>query len=368
MRLVLATPLYPPEIGGPATHAKVIEEELPKRGIEVTLVKFGDVRGYPKGISHLIFFLRLFRAAWKADVLYALDAVSVGLPAVLAAKLARTRLVMRIAGDQAWEQGVQRFGITEHLDSFAGKHSGYPFWVRVMKKAQTFSARQAASIIVPSWYFKGIIEKWGVDPKKVHVVYSSYEPVEKTGNRAAIRSMLQFDGPLIISAGRLVPWKGFGALIEIMPVVRKQVPEARLIIAGGGPELRRLQARIHELDLQEAVSLMGALKQDTLLRYLEAADVFALNTGYEGLSHQLLEVMDVEVPIVTTRAGGNPELIDDGTSGLLVTYNDTKALSEAIVRILKNGKLAQHLAFHAAKKVKKFTREQMLEALIPLLR
>src|SRR5689334_3572585 len=105
MRLVVATPLYPPEVGGPATFAKVIEEELPKRGWSVETIKFNDVRHLPKLIRHIAYMRRIKRAAKNADAVLALDPVSVGLPALYAARRTGKPFYVRIAGDYAWEQG-----------------------------------------------------------------------------------------------------------------------------------------------------------------------------------------------------------------------------------------------------------------------
>lgn len=108
MKVVIATPLYPPEVGGPATYATLLEEELPKQGIEVELVKFGDVRHFPKGVAHVAYFLKVFRAAFGKDAILALDPVSVGFPAMLAATFLRKPLIVRVGGDIVWERYVIR--------------------------------------------------------------------------------------------------------------------------------------------------------------------------------------------------------------------------------------------------------------------
>ncbi len=110
MRLLIATPLYPPDPGGPATYAKALEEGLPPLPIEVDLVKFSDVRHLPKGVRHVAYFWRVLRALKGVDVVLALDPVSVGLPALLAALIARKKFVLKVVGDYAWEQGRQRWG------------------------------------------------------------------------------------------------------------------------------------------------------------------------------------------------------------------------------------------------------------------
>ena len=104
-----------------------------------------------------------------------------------------------------------------------------------------------------------------------------------------------------------------------------------------------------------------------LLRYIKASDVFVLNTGYEGFSHQLLEVMDVGIPLITTKIGGNPEIIKDGENGLLVGYNDEKGLEKSITKLLSDKKYANKLAEEAKKKVKEFSEERMIKETINAL-
>ena len=99
MKIVLATPLYPPEIGGPATYAKLLEEGLPSSGIEVALVKFSEVRHLPKLIRHYAYYRRVLAAVRRADAVLALDPVSVGLPAMWAARKAGKPFVVKIVGD-----------------------------------------------------------------------------------------------------------------------------------------------------------------------------------------------------------------------------------------------------------------------------
>src|SRR3989338_4085545 len=139
MKLVIATPLYPPEIGGPATYAKLLFEGLPKKAIEVELVKFSDVRHLPKFIRHYVYYRRVLMAARSADAILALDQVSVGLPALYAAQKLGKPFFVKIVGDYAWEQGQQRFGITENLDEFV-KTKNVPFSVRMLRRIQIRAA------------------------------------------------------------------------------------------------------------------------------------------------------------------------------------------------------------------------------------
>ncbi|MBX4192602.1 hypothetical protein KW798_03930, partial [Candidatus Parcubacteria bacterium] len=123
-KILIATPLYPPESGGPATYAKLIEKELTARGFVVQVLPFSTVAHLPFGVRHVVYFFKvLFSAAWTV---YALDPVSVGFPAALASSMVGKKFLLRVPGDYAWEQGQQRFGVKESLDFFQTKRYGFP--------------------------------------------------------------------------------------------------------------------------------------------------------------------------------------------------------------------------------------------------
>lgn len=209
---------------------------------------------------------------------------------------------------------------------------------------------------------------WGIDEKNINVVNNGFKCGVECGNRETLRTLLQFKGNLIISIGRLVPWKGFDTLISIFPEIKKNIPDIKLIIAGSGPDKSRLQELIDEQGLQDDVALTGGLDKDVLLRYIKASDVFVLNTGYEGFSHQLLEVMDIGIPIVTTDIGGNPEIIENEKSGLLIGFNDEKEIEKSVIKLLNNKKYGNTLVRQAQKKVQEFSEEKMIKETIKILK
>ena len=157
MRILISTGLYFPDIGGPATYTKFLERHLPQNGIDFEVVAFTGVRKYPKIIRHLVYIFLLLKKGRNADIIYALDTVSVGVPALIASFLLRKTLYLRVPGDYAWEQGQQRFGITDTLDEYlVKKEKAFP--VRVLAWLQYRVAKRAAKIIVPSEYMKTVVE------------------------------------------------------------------------------------------------------------------------------------------------------------------------------------------------------------------
>jgi glycosyltransferase involved in cell wall biosynthesis len=366
-RILVATGIYPPEVGGPATYSKLLKEELPKYSkdkVRAIILNFGEVRKWPKVIRHIIYFFKALYRGRYCEVIYAQDPVSVGLPALWAARVLHKPFLLKIVGDYAWEQGVARFGVKDDLDSFSLKTEPYGWFVQLLKKIEKYVAREADKIIVPSEYLKKIVTNWGISPDKIIVIYNSFEQPKGLLSKEIIRKKVKVTGELVVSAGRLVPWKGFDTLIKIWPIVLTRHPEAKLLIIGDGPLKNDLENLIARADLSDSILLAGQLERQMLLVYLKIADVFVLNTSYEGFSHQLLEVASVGTPIITTRVGGNPEIIKDGLSGLLVKYNDQTALINAIEKLLTDADLAQKLAITAANRVQEFSLERMITNLI----
>ncbi|MEK7163351.1 MAG: glycosyltransferase family 4 protein [Patescibacteria group bacterium] len=360
MKVLIATGIYPPQIGGPATHAKLLYDELPGRGIDADVVSFGDYLQRLKVIRHFLYFLELVRRAPDADVIYALDPVSVGLPALLASQIRGKRFILRIAGDYAWEQGVQRFGVTDTLDDFVIACGGHRLQVRLLKKIEKYVADGAEKIIAPSGYLKNIISAWGVSPEKIKVVYNGFHTGHVRETPRALRKKLRLSGNVIVSVGRLVQWKGMKELIEIMPRVIASVPDAKLVVVGDGPEKNNLEETIRALDLGNTVTLAGRLAREKVFEYVKAADLFVLNTSYEGFSHQVVETMALGTPVITTAVGGNPEIVRDGKNGILVPPRAKDSLLEAIISLLMDQKRAENLAKTAKKDVGRFSDEVML--------
>lgn len=368
MQITIATGLYPPEIGGPATYAAMLENELPQYGFTIKTVPFSVVRQYPKIIRHLVYTWKLWQASRGSGIIYALDPTSVGLPALVVASVRRKPFLVRLGGDYAWEQGRIRFGITDSLDDFLQKRDTWPWAVKCLAGVQTFVVNRAKLIIVPSAYLKGVVTAWGVRESQIKVIYSSLYPLRVSGTQQELREKGNYQYPMLVSAGRLVPWKGFEALIDVVAQLRQYFPHIVLVIVGEGEERPHLEAKVALLQLTSHVRFTGSLSKEALGATIKAADVFVLNTAYEGLSHQLIEVMDIGTPIVTTDAGGNTELITNRVNGFLVSFNDREALCAAITEVLSHSESRERLVQAAQARSMLFTKEVVVQEIVTVLK
>jgi len=361
MRLCIATPLYPPEPGGPATYARALEIGLAKQqATEVTIVKFSDVRRYPKVIRHGMYIWLLFKATKDAHVILALDPVSTGLPAYIVSRIRGIPLVVKIVGDYAWEQARQRFGVRASIEEFIQSKDTHMF-VHFLRCVQTFVVKRARRIIVPSRYLGGIIRSWGVSLAHVSVVYNCV-PVTHIG--AVPKELKKRETLRIVTVGRLVPWKNIGGIIDALVHVGN--PQATLVVVGDGPDKKSLE-KYATSRLKDRVTFAGALSHSDTQAVIASADVFVLNSTYEGLSHLLIEALSLGTPIIATSAGGNAEVVEHNVTGTLIPVNDSKALTRALDQLFSDPSAFKRMAVRGKKSAERFVPENMLEGTYAVL-
>jgi glycosyltransferase involved in cell wall biosynthesis len=146
-------------------------------------------------------------------------------------------------------------------------------------------------------------------------------------------------GARFLAVGRLEEQKGFDLALEAMALVVAQVPGAHLAIAGEGSKRLELTAAIERLGLSDAVQLLG--RREDVSELMREADVFVHTARWEGFGLVLLEAMRAALPIVATRVGAIPEVVDDGVTGTLVPPDDPRALAAALVELAQRPSLRQ---------------------------
>ncbi|MFP3904196.1 MAG: glycosyltransferase family 4 protein, partial [Armatimonadota bacterium] len=155
---------------------------------------------------------------------------------------------------------------------------------------------------------------------------------------------------------------GHRYVLQALPTVRKEIPDLKYVIVGEGDYRDRLQQQVHELDLDESIIFTGRVEYDRLPAYYTMADV-AVMPSYdipgeptEGFGLSYLEANACGTPVIGATTGGVPEVIDHGTSGLLVPQKDSEALAKALLRLLGDRDYAQKLGRQGRERVhRKFT-------------
>jgi glycosyltransferase involved in cell wall biosynthesis len=294
-----------------------------------------------------------------------------GLPAMLANLGLRKPLVMKIVGDFAWEYAVRHRLVPadESLERFqAGRHGPAVEAVRLLQAAY---ARRADLILAPSKYVKRYVVGWGVRAERVRVVPNAVaDPTAELDlDRAEARARLGIstEAELVLTVARLTPWKGIDTLIAAVTALRACRPSACLVVVGDGPDRERLESLASRAP-SGTVRFAGEVPHERVALYLRAADALALCSGYEGLSHVLLEAMAADVPVVASRVGGNLELVRGGENGLLVPYGDVAATGQALRTMLEDRDLARRLAARARAEAAERTVGRMVDRTLAVFR
>jgi glycosyltransferase involved in cell wall biosynthesis len=177
----------------------------------------------------------------------------------------------------------------------------------------------------------------GFPAGRLDVLYNGIDPGSRPtpAQRDAARRQLGLGGQAFVigTAGRLDPVKNLPRLLQAHAMLRSRMPDARTVIVGDGPERAALEAEAAALGITDAVVFAG-YRQD--VRALMAAfDIYINCSLYEGVSLTVLEAMAAALPVVATRVGGNPEVVIDGETGLLVPGR-AEALADAVASLARD--------------------------------
>jgi len=171
---------------------------------------------------------------------------------------------------------------------------------------------------------------------------------------------LPHHAPVVGNVAALVPHKGHRYLIDAAHLVVRQIPDARFVILGEGELREHLERQVRDHRLEKHVLLPGF--RTDVLGCIKGFDLFVMSSITEGLGTSLLDAMACRRPIVATRAGGIPEIVEDGVNGLLVPPRDARALAAAIVRALEDEAVRAKMgAAGFARVSERFTVERMIE-------
>jgi len=305
-------------LGGVAQHVGKLVELLRRDGHEVDVVSVENTPYLPvKGLMNPSFAVSAFaKAATKRLLGRRYDVVHAhNVPSAPAMRAARGGKVLTMHGVFSEQVGYLHGGLARRLGAWA-EHKALE-WADAITAVSRSAAERYRSL-----GFNVIHVPNAIDPADL--------PVEGT----------RFFERQVVYCGRLSREKGVDLLIEAIKRI-----DANLVVVGGGP----LERELRELARgNPRVSFTGPLPRGEALKLVKGSDVFVLPSRHEGLSTALLEAMAMGVPVVATRVGGNPELVEHGETGLLVEPEPGQ-LAGAISLLLEDRDLAKRLAENAAK-------------------
>lgn len=295
-----------------------------QEGIEVYHPRFFNIPKFFKFLDGLFFFFSSVITVWKVRKDFDFDIIDAhfvypdGFGAVLLGKLFKRPVTITVRGT-----------IKKLLRSLLAR-----FQIK-------YALRRAIRVFTVCHDLKKVLSDIGISEKKVVVIPNGVD-IEKFKREDKLKMCEELGVPsdrnIIISVGGLVERKGFHRIISVLPEIKRSIPDVMYVIVGGAsiegnyePVLRRM---VKELDLEKDVLFAGAQSHAHLYRWLSASDIFCLATSNEGWANVFLEAMACGLPVVTTRVGGNEEVVLSEDYGLLFNLGDEKGMVDAIVKAL----------------------------------
>jgi len=358
VRLVLVTQDFPPRRGGIQTYALELARRLAPR-LEAFAVIAPAVEGAAAVDRELPF--RVLRSG-SSDTLIAAAApllaelaLADGFAHTLHAQWSTTpaALALRAAGR------VRKVATVVHgRELLLAPWRSAPFAQRCYDTVRRRSLATVDRVLATGTFTAGLARGLGVRSERIRITGCGTDPERfHPVDASALRARLGLEGrAVLVTIARLVPRKGIDSVLRALPAVRRAVPHVADVVCGDGPERPRLEALARELGVLDAVHFAGNVADDELARWYCLADVFVMPSrsdppDVEGFGIVFLEAGACERPVVAARAGGVPDAVADGVSGLLVTPGDVGELGAKLGELLADPARAAELGRRGRERV-----------------
>lgn len=204
------------------------------------------------------------------------------------------------------------------------------------------SLRKADLVLAISRYTRDwLIEKEGVNPERVQILAPTYTAqqfsISSKPQRLMEKYNLNVENPVILTICRLVEeerYKGYDQIIKAMPQILSEVPNARYLIVGKGPDRPRIEKLIAEVGVQDAVTLVGFVPDEELADYYNLCDLFAMPSKAEGFGIVYLEALACGKPVLAGNKDGSRDALADGELGILVDPDDVGEIAREMIQVI----------------------------------
>ena len=216
---------------------------------------------------------------------------------------------------------------------------------RIKKIAVKHALKKADVITCDALHLKESMTKLGADGRKISIVYfgtdtTKYSPHQR--DKSIRKELRLIANPVVISLRSLNPIYDVETLIDAIPLVLKDVPKAKFVIAGRGTQEEMLKSKANMLGISSSVRFVGFISNDKLPHYLTSSDVYvSTSLSDAGLSASTAEAMACGIPVVVTDFGANSEWVTDGKNGFVIPMKDPNLLAEKIIILLKDKDLRE---------------------------
>jgi glycosyltransferase involved in cell wall biosynthesis len=363
MKVLVVSGIWPPDVGGPASHAPEVAAYLRDRGHGVEVVTTASAappadaipihwvsRRLPIGVRHLVSVSLIRKCAARSDVVYTTGMFG---RSAAGATAARRPFVVKLTADPAFERSRRRGLVEGNVDDFqAGGGGLVPTLLRL---ARDLELRRAAHVFCPSAYLRELAIGWGVPAERVSVLPNPAPSPPGLPPRGELKRRLDVNGATLAFAGRLTAQKSLHVAVEALA----RTEGVSLVIAGEGPDRPGIERLSAELGLGQRVRFVGPKPRLGVLELFRAADATILSSSWENFPHTVVEALSVGTPVLATRTGGVAEVVRHEQNGLLVEPGDTAALGAAIRRFFEDEELRERLRAAAAPSVAAYAHDRV---------
>jgi glycosyltransferase involved in cell wall biosynthesis len=369
LNVLVVSGMWPPDVGGPASHAPEMAEYLSSRGHRVAAVTMANAAPAPEAYPvrwasrrsplvwrHAVAVRTVARAAWHADVVYSTGMIG---RSSLGTAIARKPIVIKLTSDPVFERSLRWKLWGADLGGFQDARG---LTIGILRRARDLELARASRIVIPSEALRELAIGWGLPPEKVVVIPNPISP-PPLEDRETLRARHGLSGRTLVFAGRLVPQKSIDVALDA--VVAN--PDVSLLLAGEGPYRERLERYARSLPLDGRARFLGPQPRQTVFELLRAADAALLSSSWENFPHMVVEALAVGTPVIATDAGGVTEILRDEENGLLVPMGDAEALAAAIRRYFDDPALEERLRAAGPPSVVRFAPDAIYAQLESLL-
>jgi len=335
LRIAVVGPV-PPPAGGMANQTKALVDALRDEGAKVTLIPVNRPIK-PVWVNRV----PILRALWRLPP-YCFDLLRVVRNADLVHVLANSGLSWHLfAAPAVWiATMLKRPVIVNYRGGLADEFFRHSWrWVRP-------TIVKAAAVAVPSPYLQTVFRRYGVQAIEIPNIVDL--------NRFTTKKNQTAEGPCIIITRNLESIYGIDTALEAFSAISKALPDARLLVAGSGPDRAALEALSHDLGVAASVEFLGRLDSDNITRLYGRADLLLNPSRVDNSPNSIIEAMAARVPVVTTDAGGIPFIVEDQRHVLMVPVGDSGAMARAAVYVLQNESVALKMSSDAFELVQKY--------------
>lgn len=225
-------------------------------------------------------------------------------------------------------------------------------YYHLLRRIERFTYPRLSALVTNSRHTASSLQKiYALNSEQIHVCYCGIEPQEYTAQ--AERSP-RVHNPRILFIGGNMQRKGLPTLIEAAPAILAAIPQAEFWVIGKDRMESGMQEIGTKLGVSEHFNFWGHQPHQEIPKFFSKSAVFVLPSLTEAFGIVLLEAMAAKVPVIGTRVGGIPEIIDHGINGLLVEPNNPQELAKAVIQILSEPELASQFQRAGLKTVEKF--------------